>query len=180
MTWWRSLRRWLRESCDDNEWMRWWRAATRWLEDYKEDWNDVSSSSAFPPLGATSPPPLPCTALPRWLPVYVMTSDVYERRRRDLSPFYRHRSGVSFFPETASLRSAANQTSLRLDSEGKRRELGMASALTPQTWSSSPKLNFSPTVWANGGKRVTALLLLMLVKSDSGSSHWDWLHHDVC
>lgn len=58
-------------------------------------------------LGATSSPPLPSTALPRRLPVYVMTSNVYERRRRDLSPFYRHQSGVSFFPGTASLRSAA-------------------------------------------------------------------------
>ena len=38
------------------------------------------------PTGAPSPSPLPWTALPRWLPVYVMTSDVYERGRRDLSP----------------------------------------------------------------------------------------------
>lgn len=58
-------------------------------------------------LGGTfdTAPPMSCVASVT-ARFYVMTSNVYERRRRDLSLFYRHQSGVSFVRETSLLRSA--------------------------------------------------------------------------
>lgn len=48
-----------------------------------------------------------------------------------------------------------------------------------KTCASFGKLNLNSVALASScGGRLAALLML-LVKSDRGSSHWDWLHHDV-
>lgn len=90
----------------------------------------------------SSPSPLPWAALPRRQQVYVMTSDVYERRRRDLSPFYRHRSGVSFF-RLPNCAAPLDQFILRPQSEGKRQRLGRTRLPTPKTFALPNGVQFS-------------------------------------
>lgn len=91
--------------------------------DNEDDADDDPSSPASPypsSVGAPSPP-LPRAALPRRLPVYVMTSDVYERRRRDLSPLLPPSKRSLSCPGPLRCAPPPHQSSLRPQSEGKGR-----------------------------------------------------------